>query len=239
MKSSLAIKVALIAALIALMVGLSRLVDLTAFFYPSRIQEILAMAGVLAPLLYMALMALAVVITIIPSLPLDVAAGAFFGPLAGTLYSVLGATGGAVASFFIARFLGREFMARILTGHINFCTMCSDRLLTKVIFLSRLLPFVSFDILSYGAGLTMMSVRAFALATFFGALPLTFIYNYFGAALVMSRSLALLFGLLVVAAVFILPRLIERYDLFSLRQFFRHEEAAQPSDKEPERLKAL
>jgi uncharacterized membrane protein YdjX (TVP38/TMEM64 family) len=224
MKSSLALKGALIAALIALMVGLSRVIDLTAFFYPSRIQEILAMAGVFAPLIFMALMALAVVITIIPSLPLDVAAGAFFGPLAGTFYSVLGATVGAVASFFISRFLGREFMARILTGHINFCTRCSDRLLTKVIFLSRLLPFVSFDIVSYGAGLTMMSVRAFALATFIGALPLTFIYNYFGATLVMSRSLALLFGLLVVAAVFVLPRLIERYDLFSLRQFFRHEE---------------
>jgi uncharacterized membrane protein YdjX (TVP38/TMEM64 family) len=232
MKSSLAMKGALIAALIALMVGLSQVVDLTAFFYPSRIQEILAMAGVFAPLLYMALMALAVVIAIIPSFPLNVAAGAFFGPLAGTLYSVLGATGGAVASFFIARFLGREFMERILTGHINFCTQCSDKLLTKVIFLSRLLPFVSFDIVSYGAGLTKMSVRAFALATVFGALPLTFIYNYFGAALVMSRSLALFFGLLLVAAVFVLPRLIERYDLFSLRQFFRHEEAPLPSDKE-------
>ena len=63
----------------------------------------------------------------------------------------------------------------------------------------------------------MMPVRAFGLATLFGALPLTFIYNYFGAALVMSRALALLFGFLVVAAVFILDRLIERYDLSPLR----------------------
>ena len=38
----------------------------------------------------------------------------------------------------------------------------------------------------------------------------------------MSRALALLFGFLVVAAVFILDRLIERYDLFSLKKFFQH-----------------
>jgi uncharacterized membrane protein YdjX (TVP38/TMEM64 family) len=68
--------------------------------------------------------------------------------------------GGAVAAFLIARYYGREFMARFLSGHINFCTQCSDLLLTKIIFASRLLPIVSFSIVSYGAGLTKMSVRA-------------------------------------------------------------------------------
>ena len=83
----------------------------------------------------------------------------------------------------------------------------------------------------------MMSVRAFGLATLCGALPLSFIYNYFGAALVMSRSLTLLFGLLVVAAVFILDRLIERYDLFSLKKFFQHPRGWRqgPREKEPSR----
>ncbi|UCB49003.1 MAG: VTT domain-containing protein [Deltaproteobacteria bacterium] len=39
-------------------------------------------------------------------------------------------------------------------------------------FFSRLLPVVSFDIISYGAGLTKMSLRNFTLATFLGMLAL-------------------------------------------------------------------
>ncbi len=172
----------------------------------------------------MTIMALAVVISPIPSVPLDVAAGIFFGPLLGTIYSAIGALGGAVAAFFIARLLGREIIERFLGGHINFCTKCSDRLLAKVVFLSRLLPIVSFDIVSYGAGLTKMSTKAFAVATFLGMLPLTFVYNYFGSVVVVSRGLTLTVGLGMVLFFFAFPLFIERYDLFSLRKFFQHAE---------------
>ncbi len=55
----------------------------------------------------MGVMATAVVVSPIPSLPLDIAAGSFFGPLLGTLYAATGALAGAVLSFLIARLLGR------------------------------------------------------------------------------------------------------------------------------------
>jgi uncharacterized membrane protein YdjX (TVP38/TMEM64 family) len=196
--------------------------DIVSPFHPDRIQGILGKAGGLAPLLHMVMMALAVVVSPIPSVPLDVAAGIFFGPLRGTIYSAVGALGGAVASFLIARFLGREVIEQFLGGHINFCTTCSDRLLTKVIFLSRLLPMVSFDIVSYSAGLTKMSLKAFSIATFLGMLPLTFAYNYFGSVLLLNRWLVVILGLVIVFLLFVFPALIERYDLFSLRKFFEH-----------------
>ncbi|MFZ2088114.1 MAG: TVP38/TMEM64 family protein [Desulfobaccales bacterium] len=198
------------------------MVDLAYWLRLERIHDLLGKAGWLAPLIYMCMMALAVIIAIIPSLPLNVAAGAFFGPLLGTLYSTLGATVGAVAAFLIARYLGREFIDRFIRGHNNFCIQCSNRLLTKVIFISRLIPFISFDVVSYGAGLTQVSLRAFTLASFFGMLPLTFIYNQFGAGLVMNQALAISLGFLMVILMFIAPSLIERYNLFSLRQYFRH-----------------
>jgi pyruvate/2-oxoglutarate dehydrogenase complex dihydrolipoamide dehydrogenase (E3) component/uncharacterized membrane protein YdjX (TVP38/TMEM64 family) len=216
--------------------------NLTAYLPPDRLQKILGEAGSLAPLLYMAAMALAVIIPFFPTLPLDVAAGAFFGPYLGTLYSAAGATAGAAAAFLLARYLGRDFIVRFLSGHINFCTLCSDRLLAKVVALSRLLPFVSFKVVSYGAGLTMMSLRAFSLATFLGMLPLTLAYNYFGAALwSANRGLVLLWGLLLVLLLFWFPRLVERYDLFSLRTWLRHGEAAaeRPNAGEPYREPAV
>lgn len=194
------------------------------YLHPERIKAVLENAGSLAPLVLMLFMALAVMITFIPSLPLNIAAGAYFGPVLGTVYCAAGALGGAVAAFLIARYLGREYIARYLSGHINFCPQCSDRLLTKVIFACRLLPIISFKLVSYGAGLTMMSVRAYSLATLVGMLPITFVYNYFGSTiLAASRGTVAVLGVLMVSFLFLFPRLIERYDLFSLRQYFQHE----------------
>ena len=183
--------------------------DITVYFKPDHIQQWLDDAGGFAPLLYIAVMAVAVVISPIPSLPLDIAAGAFFGPFLGTVYSVTGALIGAVVSFFIARLLGRELIERFLSGHINFCTSCSDKLLTKIVFFSRLLPVVSFDVVSYGAGLTKMSVERFTLSTFLGMIPLTFLYNYSGSVLVFGKGLTFVLGIVMVALFFLLPKWME------------------------------
>jgi len=219
-KKSVFIKVALIISFCVLFFLFLFWWEISSYLNPARINAWLDFAGDLAPLLYIVLMALAVVISPIPSVPLDLAAGAFFGPLLGTLYSAAGALGGAVISFLIARFLGRELIDRFLGGHINFCTTCSDKLLTKIVFLSRLLPIISFDVISYGAGLTRMSLKRFSLATFFGMLPLTFIYNYSGSVLVFGTGLTIILGLSIVILFFLAPLLIEKYDVFSMSKLF-------------------
>jgi len=204
------VKSMLFVALVIAIICSDLLWDLSSYFNPVQIQEWLAGAGIFAPLVYMIIMSLAVVISPIPSLPLDIAAGLFFGPFLGTLYSVIGALSGAVASFLITRLLGRELIERFIGGHINFCANCSDRLLTKIVFLSRLLPVVSFDIVSYGAGLTKMSIKKFTIATFLGMIPLTFVYNYFGSVLVFSKELTLVLGIILVVLFFVMPRWIEK-----------------------------
>jgi uncharacterized membrane protein YdjX (TVP38/TMEM64 family) len=216
-----AIKAALLIVLIAGLFVLNRYLDISSYFSPERIRRILEGTGPMAPLIYMGVMAMAVVVSPIPSVPLDIAAGAFFGPWLGTFYSALGALGGAVVSFFIARLLGRRFIERFLGGHVNFCTYCSDRVLTKVVFLARLMPGVSFDIVSYGAGLTKMSVRNFSLATFFGSLLPTFFYNYFGSVFVIGKELAIAVGIFFVILFFLLPRWIEKKGIMKMP---RHEE---------------
>ena len=217
-----------LAAIVVLLLFSGEYFQTLAFLlHPERIKAVLEKAGIFAPLILMILMALAVIITFLPSVPLDIAAGAFFGPVLGTAYCAAGALGGAVAAFLISRYYGHEFVSRHLSGHINFCTQCSDLLLTKFIFVSRLLPMVSFSFVSYGAGLTKMSVRAYTLATLAGMLPITFAYNYFGSSILSaSRGTVVVLGGLMVALLFLFPRLIERYDLFSLRKYFQHEAGA-------------
>lgn len=217
------VKLSILILLALILFLFQRVWDITSYLSPEKIQLWLSKTGPFAPLIFMLTMAVAIVISPIPSLPLDIAAGAFFGPFLGTIYSSMGALAGAMISFLIARALGRDFIMRLVGGHINFCTKCSDKLLTKIVFLSRLLPLVSFDVVSYGAGLTKMSLSKFSVATFLGMLPLTFIYNYSGSTLTFGKSLPIILGGIMVILFFLLPRWIEKYDLFSMRKLFQHD----------------
>jgi uncharacterized membrane protein YdjX (TVP38/TMEM64 family) len=198
-KSSAVIKGSLTVAFLVLLFSLPAARDLASALDPDRIEVWLQDSGALAPFLLIGLVALAVVINPIPGLPLDLAAGAVFGPLLGAVYVVAGGLLGAVTSFLIARFLGREFLMRFLGGQINFCSHCSDRLLSKVVFLSRLLPIFSFDVVSYGAGLTRMSLGKFSVATTVGMIPSTLGLTYFGASLRVSPKFTLIAGVALVA----------------------------------------
>lgn len=210
-------RIALILVVVVLAILGAERLGLERYLSPAHVQELLAASGALAPLTLMMLMATAVVVSPIPSLPLDIAAGAYFGPWLGTLYAAMGALIGAVASFAIARWLGRDLVERLVGGHIAFCTTCSDRLLTRLVFVSRLIPAVSFDIVSYGAGLTKMSVGRFALATFLGMLPLTFAYVSAGRLLVAYGPLPIVAGVVVVAGLVALPLHLLHYRRDDLR----------------------
>jgi uncharacterized membrane protein YdjX (TVP38/TMEM64 family) len=216
------LKISLILIVIVVLFWVESNYEVSALLQPDRISMWLNDAGPLAPLLFIAVMAAAVVISPIPSLPLDIAAGTVFGPIAGTFYASVGALLGAITSFVIARFLGRDLIQRLISGHINFCTLCSDRLLTKIVFISRLLPMVSFDVISYGAGLTKMSLTKFSIATYLGMLPLTYLYVTFGAVVMERGVISLIAGVAVVFLFFFMPRLIEKNDIFSLRKYFQH-----------------
>jgi uncharacterized membrane protein YdjX (TVP38/TMEM64 family) len=68
------------------------------------------------------------------------------------------------------------------------------------ILVCRLLPFMSFDIVSYAAGLTSMGFWPFFLATGVGQLPATIVYSYIGGMLTGSVK-TFVVGLLMLFAV--------------------------------------
>ncbi len=183
---------------------------------PNRLIPFLQSLGMLGPVAYMLMMAVAVVISPIPSLPLDAAAGAMYGPFLGTVYSVAGAEVGALISFFIARALGRKAIVRLLKRDIEFCDLCAERQLVYVIFFARLLPVFSFDLISYGAGLTRIATKQFALATLLGMIPATFVINYFGSGIFSGARHALLLGGVAAAAFFLVPIWIKRRNPWGL-----------------------
>lgn len=162
------------------------------------LQHGLDQLAVLGPLAVILLMAFAIVFNPIPSAPVALAAGAVFGHGWGTLYIVLGAELGAMAAFGIARFVGYELIRKWFGDRIETGMWGNQNRLTALVFVSRLMPFISFDLISYGAGLTPIRFWRFASATLFGLIPMSFLLAHFGAELKtteLARAVPIALGL--------------------------------------------
>lgn len=147
----------------------------------ARVERWIAEAGAWGPMAIVALMAVAVVASPVPSAPIALASGAAYGHYAGTLYVAIGSEIGAVVAFLIARGAGRGMVQRWLGDRADYGLLGSQNALTLTVFASRLLPFVSFDAMSYAAGLSCLHFWRFALATIAGILPASFVLAHFGS----------------------------------------------------------
>jgi uncharacterized membrane protein YdjX (TVP38/TMEM64 family) len=144
--------------------------------------------------------------------------GLLFGWVWGTLLSWSSAMLGAALCFWIARALGRPVVEKLVGGTkaLEVSDLFFDRYGNHAILISRLLPFVSFDIISYGAGLTPVSFGKFLLATGIGQLPATVIYSYLGQNL--TGSVQVLFWVFsITAAIFVLGWTVSPFVLKRVR----------------------
>lgn len=140
--------------------------------------------GPLGPALIIGLMTIAIVMSPIPSAPIALAAGAAYGHLWGAVYVAIGSGTGALIAFAIARLIGYDALrawlgARVPTGVLH-RFMTSQNALMAAVFATRLMPFLSFDIISYAAGLTPLTAWRFAVATLLGIIPASFLLAHFG-----------------------------------------------------------
>lgn len=138
-------------------------------------------AGLLGPILVVTLMTAAIVASPLPSAAIALAAGAAYGHTFGTLLVVLGAELGALAAFLLARGLGRPFVERHFGQKTGPHFLGSQNTLTFLVLGSRLLPFLSFDMISYAAGLSKLHLWRFALATLAGIIPASFLLAHLGS----------------------------------------------------------
>jgi len=209
------VKLFILTVFIVTIAALLWLNGIRALFDLNRVLNAFQHLGEFGPLAYIFTRAMTVIL-LLPSLPLDAVAGARFGVIPGSIYSIVGDESGALIGFYLARLLGREVIARLLRKEITFCDECAERQLVYVVFFARLLPMISFGLISYGAGLTQMSTRAFALSTLLGMLPLTFIVTYLGGNFNFYPGTSLILGGLLVASFFLVPIWIRRKNPWGL-----------------------
>lgn len=167
------------------------------------VKEYILSFGIWAPIISFVLMILQSVVAPLPAFLITFANAALFGWVYGAMLSWASAMAGAALCFYIARLLGRDVACKLTS---NFALDSIDDFFNKygkhTILIARLLPFMSFDLVSYAAGLTSMKFLPFFIATGLGQLPATLVYSYVGGMLtgsakVVMTSLLILFALSV------------------------------------------
>ena len=156
--------------------------------------------GMWAPTASFILMILQSVIAPIPAFIITFANAGLFGWINGAILSWTSSMVGATLCFYIARFLGRDVVIKLTSNEgLNKVDKFFGKYGNYAILIARLLPFISFDIVSYAAGLTSMKFSAFFIATGIGQLPATIIYSYIGGVLT-GTTKTLVTGLLFIFA---------------------------------------
>ena len=182
----------------------------------AALRQALLGAGTAAPVLFVLGYAVGTV-AFLPGSLFALAAGALFGPIAGAVYSLVGATAGATGAFLIARFVAADWVSRKAAGRLQQLVRGVEDEGWRFVALMRLVPLVPFNLLNYVLGLTRIPDLQYVVTSFICMAPGAFAYTYLGFAgreaasgsehAVQQGSI----GLALLAAVIFLPRLVMRF----------------------------
>ena len=136
------------------------------FWNKEAIEAFLERAGIWAPIVFLCLHIVQIVVPVIPGGACLAVGVIFFGPWLGFLYNMIGISIGSFLSFLLARRFGKPFIA-VLVEPEKYAKYESwlekGKKFDWLFALAILLPFSPDDLLCMMAGLTNMSFRKFAM----------------------------------------------------------------------------
>ena len=195
----------IVVLLVAVSILLSRMGIFESICQGEELADCLARFGIFGPLLVIGMMAGAIVLSPIPGAPIAMASGAAFGHFWGTIYVLIGAEAGALIAFITARLLGFEIIQKWVKNHPFLDFSSSQNTLTIIVFAARLVPFISFDLVSYAAGLSPLGFWRFALATLAGMAPASFLLAHFGEEMAAGNGWRILYSLMGLSLLALIP----------------------------------
>ena len=138
--------------------------------------------GIFAPLVFIAIQALQVIVSPIPGEATGFLGGYLFGEALGLVYSTIGLTLGSVAAFAIGRWLGAHYVRNLVRKEtwdkLGFIVEAEGAILCFMIFL---IPGLPKDMVCYLFGISPMPLWVFALVSGLGRIPGTWVLSAQGA----------------------------------------------------------
>lgn len=193
-------------------------------------RETVAAWGWLAPLVFVGIQAMQVIVSPIPGEITGPVGGALFGTMWGLVYSTVGLTIGTLVCFGLGRFWGEPLIRPWLSEHnwhrMNFIVEAEGAILCFILYL---IPGFPKDIISYLFGISPMPFWLFALVSTIGRIPGTWISSYFGAHVGEQQYVTAAIFIALVTAV-CLPIFYYRHQI--IRRFHRGSRARRPGRHE-------
>ncbi|EEU3302675.1 TVP38/TMEM64 family protein [Escherichia coli] len=179
-----------------------------------HLQTLIRQSGLFGYSLYILLFIIATLFLLLGSI-LVIAGGIVFGPLLGTLLSLIAATLASSSSFLLARWLGRDLLLKYV-GHSHTFQAIEKGIARNGIdflILTRLIPLFPYNIQNYAYGLTTIAFWPYTLISALTTLPGIVIYTVMASDLA-NEGITLRFILqlcLAGLALFILVQLAKLY----------------------------
>ena len=151
---------------------------------PSQFRSYVDSYGIGGRLIFIGMVVLQVIVAFIPGEPIELAAGYAFGFWEGTFLTLLGFLIGSAVVFALVRKYGLRVVEVFFSEEkINSFSFLKDSRKTKTLaFLLMLIPGTPKDFLSYFAGLTKLSMKAWLSIVLVGRLPSLITSTATGAA---------------------------------------------------------
>lgn len=149
----------------------------------------------------------------IPMLPVTLFGGYTFGAITGTLLNIIGAGNSAVVAFYITRNIKSKRIRSFLENHRK--QIISDQIEKhgfRVVLYIRLIPFIPFDSINYGMGLSKVKVRDYVVASYIGIIPGIFVANFVGNSLRNIWSIQFIVAILLYGFVILIPYIYNKWN---------------------------
>ena len=188
-----------------------------------RLESYLTLHRKSAAGILMALQVVQVIICFLPGQPIQFAASYMFGIFRGFLLSIAGAVIGVSISFFLAKFLGRDFVELLFDKDkvADYHAKLNSGRGLLIVLLIYLIPGVPKDLVSYVAGISGMKFRPFLIVSTVGRSP-----GMIGSLLLghffSTRNYAAIAVLAVITALILIICFIKRDKMISLLDNLEH-----------------
>jgi uncharacterized membrane protein YdjX (TVP38/TMEM64 family) len=166
--------------------------------------------GVVAPLVFI-LVWIAACIFFLPGIPVTVVGAFVFGPIWGTVYSLIGATLGATAAFLVGRYAARGMVEGLVQKNqaLRKIDAGVERQGWRMLMITRLVPIFPFNAQNFVYGLTKIRLLTYVALTLVFMAPGTAAYNFAAGKLLRGEfDMTTLYYLAGAAVLFVVLSLI-------------------------------
>ncbi|MBI5604699.1 MAG: TVP38/TMEM64 family protein [Deltaproteobacteria bacterium] len=176
-KKGAVIKAAILAVFIIAAIYLVRYTPVKEFLTVQEMKRFLDTAGFWAPLVFILIYTLAICL-FVPGTIITALGAAIFGAYWGFVYVLAGAILGATVTFFIGRYLGRDFAASVIGDRLKKYDEAIERNGFATVLYLRLIYF-PFTAMDFGMGLTKVRFWDYFWGTLLGIIVGTFVFTFF------------------------------------------------------------